>query len=68
MRPPQETDRKRFIELFRDKDFMVFYPEVFTEAEASDRFDHLVAVCQAIPFGKQAPVEGDVRNLYTLSM
>jgi RimJ/RimL family protein N-acetyltransferase len=57
VRLPEEADRDRFVELFRDKDFMVFYPEVFTEEEANDHFDHLVAVCQAIPFGKQPVVE-----------
>ena len=28
VRPPVEADRERFAELFRDPDFMVFYPEV----------------------------------------
>ena len=57
VRPPREADRERFIELFCDADFMVFYPDVFTRQEASDRFDHMVAVCRAVPFGKQAVVE-----------
>lgn len=30
---------------------------MLTEEEAGDRFDHMVAVCQAIPFGKQPVVE-----------
>jgi hypothetical protein len=50
---PRETDRSRFIELFRDEDFMVVYPCVLTEEQASDHFDHMVAVCETIPFGKQ---------------
>ena len=57
VRPPREADRDRFVRLFRDEDFMVFYPGVLTEEEAEDRFDHMVAVCQAIPFGKQPVVE-----------
>ncbi|MBV9450136.1 MAG: GNAT family N-acetyltransferase [Streptosporangiaceae bacterium] len=57
VRPPRETDRDRFVELFCDEEFMVFYPSVFTEEEARDQFDHMVAVCQAIPFGKQPVVE-----------
>jgi RimJ/RimL family protein N-acetyltransferase len=57
VRPPQEADRDRFVELFCDEAFMVFYPGVLTEQEARDRFDHMVAVCQAIPFGKQPVVE-----------
>jgi Acetyltransferase (GNAT) domain len=57
VRPPREADRDRFVELFCDEDFMAFYPSVLTEAEAKDRFAHMVAVCQAIPFGKQPVVE-----------
>ena len=58
VRPPGEADRDRFVKLFRNPDFMVFYPRgVLTEEEANDRFDHMVAVCQAIPFGKQPVVE-----------
>lgn len=57
VRPPREADRDRFVELFRNEDFMVFYPGVLTEEEAEDRFDHMVAVCRTIPFGKQPVVE-----------
>lgn len=57
VRPPREADRNRFIELFRSEDFMVFYPGILSEEEATDRFDHMVAVCQVIPFGKQPVVE-----------
>ena len=57
VRPPREADPDRFVGLFCDEDFMVFYPGVRTEEEAADRFDHMVAVCQTIPFGKQPVVE-----------
>jgi RimJ/RimL family protein N-acetyltransferase len=57
VRPPEEADRDRFVELFSDEDFMAFYPGVLTEEQASDRFDHMVAVCQAVPFGKQPVIE-----------
>jgi RimJ/RimL family protein N-acetyltransferase len=57
VRPPGEADRTRFVELFHDDEFMVFYPAVLTEQEASDRFDHMVAVCQSVPFGKQPVIE-----------
>ena len=57
VRPPRETDRSRFIELFCDDDFMVFYPSVLSEEQASDHFDHMLAVCETIPFGKQPVVE-----------
>lgn len=57
VRPSREADRDRLVELFSDQDFMVFYPVVLTKEDASDRFDHMVAVCQTIPFGKQPVVE-----------
>jgi RimJ/RimL family protein N-acetyltransferase len=57
VRPPRETDRSRFIELFRDEDFMVFYPDTLTREQASDRFDHMLSVCETLPFGKQPVVE-----------
>lgn len=57
VRPPEEADRGRFVELFGDEDFMVFYPAVLTAGQASDRFDHMVAVCRTIPFGKRPVVE-----------
>lgn len=57
VRPPREADRDRFVGLFRDEDFMVFYPRVLTGPEASDRFDHMIDVCRTIPFGKQPVVE-----------
>ena len=57
VRPPVEADRQRFVELFRDEDFMVFYPSVLTEEQAEERFDHMVDVCRTVPFGKQPVVE-----------
>jgi RimJ/RimL family protein N-acetyltransferase len=57
LRLPAEADRDRFTELFCNEDFMVFYPGFLTEEEAGDRFDHMIAVCRAIPFGKQPAVE-----------
>ena len=57
VRPPREADRDRFVELFRDRDFMVFYPDVLTEQDACERFDHMVDVCRTVPFGKQPIVE-----------
>jgi|SRR5215469_1482096 len=57
VRLPRESDRDRFVELFSDGEFMVFYPAVFTAEEASEQFDHMVAVCETVPFGKQPVVE-----------
>lgn len=57
VRPPREADRDRLVELFGDEDFMAFSPGVLTEEEANDKFDHMVAVCQTVPFGKQPVIE-----------
>jgi RimJ/RimL family protein N-acetyltransferase len=57
VRLPLEADRDRLVELFCDQDFMVFSPGVLATEEANDKFDHMVAVCQAVPFGKQPVVE-----------
>jgi RimJ/RimL family protein N-acetyltransferase len=57
VRPPRETDRSRFMELFLDQDFMVFYHGALTRQQASDRFDHMLAVSRALPFCKQPVVE-----------
>lgn len=57
VRPPQEADRARFVELFQDEDFMAFASRALSAAEAEDRFDHMVAVCRTVPFGKQPVVE-----------
>jgi RimJ/RimL family protein N-acetyltransferase len=57
IRPPREADRPRFVQLFRDQDFMVFNPGLRAEAAAEARFDHMLAVSQAIPFAKQPVIE-----------
>jgi RimJ/RimL family protein N-acetyltransferase len=57
VRPPREADRSRFVELFTDADFMVFSPEVFTREQAGNQFDHMLAVCRAVPFAEQPVVE-----------
>jgi RimJ/RimL family protein N-acetyltransferase len=54
---PSEADWDRFVEFFCNEDFTVFCPGVLTAEEARDRFDHMVAVCLAIPFSKQPVVE-----------
>jgi RimJ/RimL family protein N-acetyltransferase len=58
VRPAQEADRDRFVELFSNEDFMVYYPGgALTQDAARRRFDHMVAVCDAVPFGKQPVIE-----------
>jgi RimJ/RimL family protein N-acetyltransferase len=57
VRPPREADRVRFIELFRNDAFMVFASQGLTEEAANRRFDHMLAMCENIPFSKQPIVE-----------
>src|SRR5579863_1174234 len=57
VRPPSEADRVRFIELFRNDAFMIFSSQGLTEEAANLRFDHMLAMCETIPFSKQPIVE-----------
>jgi hypothetical protein len=56
VRRPWEADRDRLVELFCDENFMVFSSGVLSEEQANDKFDHMVAVCRSVPFGKQPVV------------
>jgi RimJ/RimL family protein N-acetyltransferase len=56
VRPPQESDRIRFVKLFCDNDFMIFAGALDSE-EANARFDHMLAVCETLPFAKQPVIE-----------
>jgi RimJ/RimL family protein N-acetyltransferase len=57
VRPPRETDRVRFTELFGNDAFMIFSSGALTEEAANRRFDHMLAMCEVIPFAKQPIVE-----------
>jgi RimJ/RimL family protein N-acetyltransferase len=57
VRPAREADRDRFVRLFGNEDFMVYCPGVLTEDAARRRFEHMVAVCETVPFGKQPVIE-----------
>jgi len=57
VRPPQELDRAWFVELVCDEDFMIFSGQARTEAAAHGRFDHMLAMCEVVPFAKQPIVE-----------
>jgi RimJ/RimL family protein N-acetyltransferase len=57
VRPPRESDRVRFTELFGDDAFMVFSTQPLTEEAANKRFDHMLAMSEIIPFSKQPIVE-----------
>jgi RimJ/RimL family protein N-acetyltransferase len=57
VRPPRELDRVRFVELFCNDDFMIFSGQARTEEAAHGRFDHMLAMCEVVPFAKQPIVE-----------
>jgi len=57
VRPPREADRARFIELFCSDAFMIFSSQALTEEAADRRFDHMLVMCEIIPFSKQPIVE-----------
>jgi RimJ/RimL family protein N-acetyltransferase len=57
VRPPREADRVRFADLFRNDAFMVFSSAPLSEDAAHKRFDHMLAMCQVVPFAKQPIVE-----------
>jgi RimJ/RimL family protein N-acetyltransferase len=57
VRPSREMDRPRFLELFCNDEFMTFSGHALNEVEASRRFEHMLAMCEVIPFAKQPIVE-----------
>ena len=57
VRPPNELDRARFVELFCSDDFMIFSGRILTEDAANGRFDHMLAMCEVVSFAKQPIVE-----------
>jgi RimJ/RimL family protein N-acetyltransferase len=56
VRRPRESDRARFVELFCDTDFMIF-SGVLDSEEANARFEHMLTVCERLPFAKQPVIE-----------
>jgi RimJ/RimL family protein N-acetyltransferase len=57
VRPPTEVDRDRFVELFRDPDFMVFSNGVHDLVSAHARFDQMLLTASELPFAKQPVIE-----------
>jgi RimJ/RimL family protein N-acetyltransferase len=57
VRPPRESDRARFVELFCNDDFMIYFGKALTDEAAHGRFDHMLAMCEVVPFAKQPIVE-----------
>jgi RimJ/RimL family protein N-acetyltransferase len=57
VRLPDEADRPRFVDLFRNEQFMVFSEGSRSEVEANVRFDRMLALSAEISFAKQPIVE-----------
>ena len=57
IRPPREEDRARFVELFRDPDFMIFSDGVHDLDSAHARFDRMLQTATEVPFAKQPVIE-----------
>jgi RimJ/RimL family protein N-acetyltransferase len=57
VRLPNEPDRTRFVELFCDRDFMVFSQGALSTAAAQDRFDEMLARGAELAFAKQPVIE-----------
>ena len=57
VRPLTEADRGRFVDLMCDDGFMIFSNGTRTAEEANRRFDHMLAVCDEVPFAKQPVIE-----------
>jgi RimJ/RimL family protein N-acetyltransferase len=57
LRPPEEQDRHRFVELFCDEVFMEFSGGVLDRPAAHHRFDEMLQRAQELPFAKQPVIE-----------
>jgi RimJ/RimL family protein N-acetyltransferase len=57
IRPPGEADRARLVELWREAEFMVFTSGALAEEAANSRFDHMISMCEVVPFAKQPIIE-----------
>jgi RimJ/RimL family protein N-acetyltransferase len=57
VRLPVESDRERFVELFRDERFMAFSASVLDSDGAHRRFDEMLERAAELPFAKQPVIE-----------
>lgn len=57
VRLPDEVDRARFVDLFRNEEFMVFSEGDLSVVDANVRFDRMLALSVEISFAKQPIVE-----------
>jgi RimJ/RimL family protein N-acetyltransferase len=63
VRLPREADRNRFVELFRDPEFMVFSDGVHDLDSAQARFDEMLRTATELPFAKQPVIDLATRTI-----
>jgi [ribosomal protein S5]-alanine N-acetyltransferase len=64
IQPVIESDRRQFVDLFMDSDFMVYSATGALDGQAANtRFDHMVAFSRKVAFGKQAIIETSTGTL-----
>jgi len=57
LRLPVERDRERFVQLFCDREFMVFSAGVLDREAANRRFDQMLIRAEEFPFAKQPVID-----------
>lgn len=57
IRPPEEEDRSRFVDLWTQDSFMVFSDGVKDQASANERFDRMLRRADEFAFAKQPVIE-----------
>lgn len=62
IRPPVEADRERFVDLFCDDEFMIFFG-VLEAPAAHRRFDQMLLRAEELPFAKQPVIERDTGRI-----
>lgn len=64
IRPVVESDRRKYVDLFTDSDFMQFSATGSLDRQAANRrFDHMMTFSREIAFGKQAIIETSTASL-----
>ena len=63
LRPPEERDRQRFVELFCDEAFMVFSAGVLEPGAAHHRFDEMLERAEELTFAKQPVIERETDTI-----
>ena len=63
IRPPVESDRHRFVEMFTNAEFTVFSNGVHDITSAHARFDGMLVLAAAIPYAKQPVIERETGTI-----